>query len=34
MLDGMRIPILAEQDFEDAELTEPLQAMKAAGAPG
>jgi len=32
VLDGMRIPILAEQDFEDAELTEPLRAMKAAGA--
>jgi len=32
MLDGMRIAILAEQDFEDAELTEPLRAMKAAGA--
>jgi deglycase len=32
MLDGKRIAILAEQDFEDAELTEPLRAMKAAGA--
>jgi protease I len=32
MLDGMRIAILVEQDFEDAELTEPLRAMKAAGA--
>ncbi len=32
MLDGTRIAILAEQDFEDAELTEPLRAMKAAGA--
>lgn len=32
MLDGRRIAILAEQDFEDAELTEPLRAMKAAGA--
>jgi superoxide dismutase, Fe-Mn family len=32
MLEGKRIAILAEQDFEDAELTEPLQAMKAAGA--
>lgn len=32
MLDGTRIAILAEEDFEDAELTEPLQAVKAAGA--
>jgi deglycase len=32
MLDGKRIAILAEQDFEDAELTEPLRAMKATGA--
>jgi len=32
MLDGKRIAILAEQDFEDAELMEPLRAMKAAGA--
>ncbi len=32
MLDSMRIAILAEQDFEDVELTEPLRAMKAAGA--
>jgi protease I len=32
MLDGTRIAILVEQDFEDAELTEPLRAMKAAGA--
>jgi protease I len=32
MLDGKRIAILAEQGFEDAELTEPLRAMKAAGA--
>src|SRR5512136_3137298 len=32
MLDGKRIAILVEQDFEDAELTEPLRAMKAAGA--
>jgi deglycase len=32
MLDGRRIAILAEQDFEDTELTEPLRAMKAAGA--
>jgi protease I len=32
MLDGKRIAILVEQDFEDAELTEPLRAMKGAGA--
>lgn len=32
MLEGKRIAILAERDFEDAELTEPLRAMKAAGA--
>jgi protease I len=32
MLDGMRIAILAEQGFEDAELTETLRAMKEAGA--
>ena len=32
MLDSTRIAILVEQDFEDAELTEPLRAMKAAGA--
>jgi putative intracellular protease/amidase len=32
MLNGKRIAILAEQDFEDVELTEPLRAMKAAGA--
>jgi protease I len=32
MLDGKRIAILVEQGFEDAELTEPLRAMKAAGA--
>jgi deglycase len=31
-LDGKRIAILVERDFEDAELTEPLRAMKAAGA--
>jgi protease I len=32
VLDGKRIAILAEQDFEDAELSEPLRVMKAAGA--
>jgi protease I len=32
MLEGKRIAILAEEDFEDAELMEPLQAMKDAGA--
>ena len=32
MLDGKRIAILAEEDFEDSELTEPLRAMKNAGA--
>jgi protease I len=32
MLEGKRIVILAEEDFEDSELTEPLQAMKDAGA--
>jgi protease I len=32
MLDGRRIAILAEQDFEDTELTDPMRAMKAAGA--
>ena len=32
MLDSTRIAILVEQDFEDVELTEPLRAMKAAGA--
>lgn len=32
VLDGKRIAILAEQGFEDAELAEPLRAMKAAGA--
>jgi protease I len=31
-LKGKRIAILAEQDFEDSELTEPLKAMKEAGA--
>ncbi len=29
---GKRIAILVEQDFEDSELTEPLKAMKEAGA--
>jgi protease I len=32
MLDGKRIAILAEEDFEDSELMEPLRAMKDAGA--
>jgi protease I len=32
MLEGKRIAILAEEDFEDAELMEPLRAMKDAGA--
>jgi protease I len=32
MLVGKRIAILAEEDFEDSELTEPLRAMKDAGA--
>jgi protease I len=32
MLTGKRIAILAEEDFEDSELTEPLRAMKDAGA--
>lgn len=32
MLEGKRIAILAEQDFEDTELIEPLRAMKGAGA--
>ena len=31
-LEGKRIAILAEQDFEDSELIEPLKAMKDAGA--
>jgi protease I len=31
-LRGKRVAILVEQDFEDAELTEPLKAMKEAGA--
>jgi protease I len=32
MLAGKRIAILAEEDFEDSELIEPLRAMKDAGA--
>lgn len=32
MLEGKRIAILAEDDFEDSELVEPLRAMKDAGA--
>jgi protease I len=32
MLDGKKIAILAEEDFEDSELIEPLRAMKSAGA--
>jgi protease I len=32
VLEGKRIAILAEEDFEDAELIEPLRAMKNAGA--
>jgi len=32
MLTGKKIAILAEEDFEDAELIEPLRAMKNAGA--
>jgi len=32
MIAGKRIAILAEQDFEDVELTEPLRELKAAGA--
>lgn len=32
MLEGKRIAILIEEDFEDAEFTEPLRAMKEAGA--
>jgi len=32
MLVGKRIAILAEENFEDSELTEPLRAMKDAGA--
>jgi protease I len=32
MITGKRIAILAEEDFEDSELVEPLRAMKDAGA--
>jgi protease I len=32
VLDGKRIAILAEDDFEDSELIEPLRSMKNAGA--
>jgi protease I len=32
MLEGKRIAILVEEDFEDSELAEPLRAMKDAGA--
>jgi len=32
MLEGKRIAILADEDFEDSELVEPLRAMKDAGA--
>lgn len=32
MLDGKRIAILVEDDFEDSELIEPLRSMKNAGA--
>lgn len=32
MLNGKRIAILAEEDFEDSELIEPMRAMKNAGA--
>ena len=32
MLQGKRIAILAEEDFEDAALVEPMRAMKDAGA--
>ena len=32
MLEGKRIAILVEEGFEDSELTEPLRAMKEAGA--
>ena len=31
MLDGKKIAILIEEDFEDSELTEPMRAMKNAG---
>jgi len=32
VLTGKRIAILAEEDFEDSELTEPMKAIKEAGA--
>lgn len=32
MLDGKRIAILAEEDFEDSELVEPMRTLKDAGA--
>lgn len=32
MLDGKKIAILAEDDFEDSELIEPMRSMKNAGA--
>ncbi len=32
MLEGKRVAILVEQDFEDSELVEPMKAMKEAGA--
>ena len=32
MLDGKKIAILAEEDFEDSEIIEPLRSMKSAGA--
>lgn len=32
MLDGKRIAILVEQDFEDRELADPMAALKSAGA--
>ena len=32
MLDGKKIAILVEEDFEDSELIEPVRAMKNAGA--
>ncbi len=32
MIEGKRVAVLAEEDFEDSELMEPLRAMKDAGA--
>lgn len=32
MLEGKRIAILVEEDFEDSELMEPIRAMKDGGA--